>query len=255
MKPPTKRARRSLGSAAQALRSDPAAVAAYAERAAALRWDEAATRSVEKALDASWSDSLASLYGRLPSVVSKHVNPMRTLAAATPGEPGAAAGTGPPATCPASLAASEGYLHRAIAQAAGSEGWEAGHGFAEAGDETLARLSYANALRSARDEAIVELPGRDTGNDLRRGAIEERDEHGMTATSSVRSRPGAARDDACASCGSGSARSVATKRGGWLARCNATAEGPRRGSPAGSRYACKAVSLDSCRDGSGVRYG
>ena len=37
-----------------------------AERAAALRWDEAATRSIEQALDARWDESLATRYGTLP---------------------------------------------------------------------------------------------------------------------------------------------------------------------------------------------
>ena len=48
------------------LKSDPAAVAAYAERAAAMRWDDAAAKSIEHALDARWDESLAALYGRLP---------------------------------------------------------------------------------------------------------------------------------------------------------------------------------------------
>src|SRR5690606_5297189 len=50
----------------KAFRSDPAAVAAYAERAAGLRWDDAAAKSVESALDERWDASLADLYGRLP---------------------------------------------------------------------------------------------------------------------------------------------------------------------------------------------
>ncbi|MCZ7171520.1 hypothetical protein NK326_24330, partial [Salmonella enterica] len=47
------------------LRTDAAIVAAYAERAAALRWDEAAARAIEEALEASWDERLAGLYGRL----------------------------------------------------------------------------------------------------------------------------------------------------------------------------------------------
>ncbi|HZF97662.1 MAG TPA: heme biosynthesis HemY N-terminal domain-containing protein, partial [Pseudoxanthomonas sp.] len=48
------------------LRTDSAAVAAYAERAAALRWDEAAVRSLENAIDLRWDEPLVALYGRLP---------------------------------------------------------------------------------------------------------------------------------------------------------------------------------------------
>jgi HemY protein len=75
----------------------------------------------------------------------------------------------------------EAYLHRALGQGAGSEAWEElGHGFAQAGDETRARLSYANALRAVRGEAVTELPGRDLRQKIHdEAAIEERDEHGV----------------------------------------------------------------------------
>ena len=55
----------------QALRTSPEVVAAYAQRAAALRWDEAATRSLEQALDAQWNEELAALYGVLPDPASR----------------------------------------------------------------------------------------------------------------------------------------------------------------------------------------
>ena len=49
-----------------------------------------------------------------------------------------------------------------------------------AGDETRARLAYANALRSQRGEALLDLPGRDLRQQIAdTAAIEERDEHGM----------------------------------------------------------------------------
>ncbi|MBO7941958.1 hypothetical protein JTP77_039600, partial [Streptomyces sp. S9] len=75
----------------------------------------------------------------------------------------------------------EAYLHRALAQGAGSEAWEElGHGFAQAGDESRARLSYLNALRAARGEAPSELPGRDLRQKLfDEAVVEERDEFGM----------------------------------------------------------------------------
>ena len=51
---------------------------------------------------------------------------------------------------------------------------------ATAGDETSARLSYANALRASRDEAPVELPGRDLRQKIfDQAVVEERDAHGM----------------------------------------------------------------------------
>lgn len=48
------------------LRSETSVVSAYAQRAAALGWDEAATRAIEQAVDAQWNDRLVTLYGNLP---------------------------------------------------------------------------------------------------------------------------------------------------------------------------------------------
>ena len=73
------------------------------------------------------------------------------------------------------------FLHRALAQGAGADAWEElGHGYAAAGDELLARRSYANALNASRGEATTELPGRDLRQKIQyEAAIEERDEHGV----------------------------------------------------------------------------
>ena len=75
----------------------------------------------------------------------------------------------------------DNWLHRAIAQGAGAPAWEAlGDGALNAGDETRARLAYANALRSQRGAALLDLPGRDLRQQIAdTAAIEERDEHGM----------------------------------------------------------------------------
>ena len=73
------------------------------------------------------------------------------------------------------------YLHRALAQGAGSEAWEEfGHGFTGAGDDASARVGYANALRAARGETVEELQGRDLRQKIYdQAVVEERDEHGM----------------------------------------------------------------------------
>ena len=75
----------------------------------------------------------------------------------------------------------EEYLHRALAQGAGSAAWEElGSGLAAAGDEPRARLSYANALRASRNEPVQELAGRDLRQKIYdQAAVEERNEHGM----------------------------------------------------------------------------
>src|SRR5690606_33448954 len=50
----------------RALRAEPTVASAYADRAAALGWDDAATGSIEHALDTRWDETLASQYGQLP---------------------------------------------------------------------------------------------------------------------------------------------------------------------------------------------
>ena len=166
----------------QALQTHPDAVAAYAQRAAALRWDEAATRSIEHALDAQWNESLADLYGRLPAARLEHRRAQ--IERWLPAHP----------SCPALLLAAariaqaqgqwpqaESWLYRAVAQGAGAPAWEAlGDGALNAGDETRARLAYANALRSQRGDPLLDLPGRDLRQQISdTAAIEERDQHGM----------------------------------------------------------------------------
>src|SRR5690606_35702800 len=164
------------------LRSHPAAVAAYAERAAALRWEDAAASSIEHALDTRWDEVLAGLYGRLPigRMDARRGRAERWLQD-HPASPGLLLTLARLSRAQGQWPQSEGYLHRALAQGANAEAWEElGHGFAQAGDESRARLSYANALRASRNEPITELPGRDLRERIYDEAVhEERDEHGM----------------------------------------------------------------------------
>lgn len=168
------------------LRSDARAVAAYAERAAALRWDDAAANSIESALDARWDESLAALYGRLPApqdrsrLEARRANAERWLQA-RPASPALLVALARIAMAQGQWPQAEGFLHRAVAQGAGSEAWEElGHGFAASGDEARARQSYVNALRATRGEAVNALPGRDLRQQISdQAAVEERDEHGV----------------------------------------------------------------------------
>ena len=165
-----------------AFRSDPDTVAAYAERAAGLRWDDAAAKTVEQALDQRWDESLADLYGRLPigQLERRHENTLRWLRE-RPASPSLLLALARISRLQGQWPQAEGYLHRAIAQGAGSDAWEEmGHGFAQAGDEARSLLAYANALRASRGEAVTELPGRDMRQKIQDLAVvEERDEHGM----------------------------------------------------------------------------
>lgn len=164
------------------LRSEATAVAAYAERAAALRWDDAAARSLEQALDTQWDESLIALYGRLPigKLDSRRASAQRWLQT-RPASPGLLVALARLARQQGQWGQAQEFLHRALAQGAGAEAWEEmGDGFAQAGDDALARLSYANALKATRGEAGMPLPGRDLKQKIfDEAVIEERDEHGM----------------------------------------------------------------------------
>ncbi len=164
------------------LRTDAAIVAAYAERAAALRWDDAAARSLEQAIDARWDESLVALYGRLPigKLDSRRASAQRWLQA-HPASPALLVTLAQLARQQGQWPQAQEFLHRALAQGASDDAWEElGHGFAAAGQEALARRSYANALNAKRGEATVELPGRDLKQKIfDEAVVEERDEHGL----------------------------------------------------------------------------
>jgi len=164
------------------LKSEAPTVAAYAERAAALRWEEAAAKSLEQALDTRWDEDLAALYGHLPigRLEARRANAERWLQA-HPASPGLLLTLARLARAQGQWPQAEAYLHRALAQGAGPGAWEElGHGFARAGDDVRAGMSYANALRIARGEPAFELPGRDLRQRIfDEAAVEERDEHGM----------------------------------------------------------------------------
>ena len=164
------------------LRTDAAIVAAYSERAATLRWDDAAARSLEQAIDARWDESLVALYGRLPigKLDSRRASAQRWLQA-HPASPALLVTLAQLARQQGQWPQAQEFLHRALAQGASAEAWEElGHGFAAAGQEELARRSYANALNAKRGEATTELPGRDLKQKIfDEAVVEERDEHGV----------------------------------------------------------------------------
>lgn len=166
----------------QGVQTTASVVAAYARRAAAMGWNEAATRSLEQALDRQWDDDLADLYGQLDMarLDERRAQAERWLQA-HPSSPALLLAIARLARAQGHLPQAERALHRAIAQGAGSPAWEAlGDIAAQSGDEPRARLAYANALRSQRGESLQDLPGRDLRQQIGdTAAIEERDEHGL----------------------------------------------------------------------------
>ncbi len=164
------------------LRSDPAVVAAYAQRAVALGWNDAAIHALEQTLDSHWDESLAGLYGRLPvaKVDTRRASAQRWLQAHA-NSPALLLTLARLAADQNQWPQAEEFLHRAIAQGAGAEAWEAlGNGFAAQGDDALARHCLHNALRCGRNEAAVELERRDLRQRIQDQAVAEaRDEHGV----------------------------------------------------------------------------
>jgi HemY protein len=175
------------------LRSEPGVVSAYAERAHDLGWDEAAIKAVEQALDVRWDERLAARYGSF-APVHAHTRQatLERWLRAQPSSPTLLLALARSHREQGRWTESRDYLQRALAQGAGTEAWEElGHGYAAAGDEARARISYANALRAARGEPPLELPSESgfetvSGTGSRTGfdaanpiAAEERDEHGL----------------------------------------------------------------------------
>lgn len=168
----------------KAVRNDPDVVLAYADRATALRWDEAASKAVENALDARWDETLAARYGTLPVPAGRaeqHRANVERWLQAHPSSPTLLLALARLDREQGRWPQAETNLHRALAQGAGADAWEEfGNAYAQAGDADRAQRSYANALRVARGEAALELPGRDSHREVEGNAVvEERDEHGI----------------------------------------------------------------------------
>lgn len=164
------------------LRAEPAVVGAYAERAAAFGWDEAATRSIEQSLDTRWDEALASRYGRLPvgRLDQRRTQTERWLRE-HPSSPALLLSLARLAQAGGDEAGAEDHLHRALAQGGGSEAWEAlGELYARGGDEPRARQCYANALAASRGEAVTPLAPRTLQAPAAEAAtFEERDANGV----------------------------------------------------------------------------
>lgn len=164
------------------LRLQPLVVAAYAERAASLRWEDAATRSIEQALESRWDESLVALYGRLPvgKLDSRRASAQHWLHA-HPASPALLVTLGRLARQQGQWTAAQEFLHRAIAQGAGAEAWEElATGFNETGDTASAQQCHANAVKAARGEVPTKLPVRDMRQEIHDAAVvEERDAHGL----------------------------------------------------------------------------
>jgi HemY protein len=156
--------------------------AAFARRATALGFEKPGADALADAIDANWDEGLVALYGQLPAGRD------------TPRLPRAEAWLPGHGSSPALLltlgrlylqqqqwAKAEAYLHRALAQGAGTEAWEAlGDTLVAQDDGARAALAYANALRLGRGEAPLNLDGRSLREQIADQAVAElRNEHGI----------------------------------------------------------------------------
>jgi len=167
-----------------AARQDPAIVAAYARRAADLRWEDAATGSLERALDAGWDESLVTLYGRLPvGRLEDRQRRAEQWAARHPDSPGLMLTRARLARARGQWPEAHEHARAALAVGAGSEAWEEmGHAYAQAGRDRHARVAYSNALQVARGEpasALPEDPPVAVGDPRPTPAAELRDDNGV----------------------------------------------------------------------------
>ena len=147
----------------KSLRAEPAVAGAYAERAAALNWDEAATRAIEQALDTRWDEGLAARYGTLPVTrFEQRSAAIERWLREHPSSPSLLLAQARLARALGRWPQAEASLHRAIALGAGADAWEElGHGLVAQGDDALAQQCYANALRAGRGESVARIESRD----------------------------------------------------------------------------------------------
>lgn len=163
---------------AKPLRSEPRVVAAYVDRAHALGWDGVAPQAIEDALANRWDERLAARYGMFAEARPEPTRAqLERWLQAHPRSPALLLALARIARAQGDWPRAQELLQRALAEGAGAPAWEElAHGFSQAGDESRARLAYANALRAARDEPVVALPAAD---DLAPTAFEDRDAHGV----------------------------------------------------------------------------
>ncbi len=142
------------------LRTEPAVAAAYADRASALGWDEAACKALEQGLAANWDDGLAARYGSLPLGRPEHraavcdrwleQHPDSAALLMSRARLSAQARQWPQA---------EELALRAMERGGGSGAWELlGDIRLAQGDEEGASHAYSNALRAARGDTPIPVP-------------------------------------------------------------------------------------------------
>ncbi len=167
----------------KARRRVPAAVDAYARRAAAFGLPLPAMDEVESALRREWSPLLIETYGALSGDdVEARLRRAEGWLDAHPNDPNLLLTLGRMCVRLRLWGKAHQYLQRSLALAPGSAAWESlGDAFAGQDDAAQAQRCYRNALALGRGDVVAPLAQRaQTGQpDTHPIAMEERDKHGV----------------------------------------------------------------------------
>ncbi|MBS3959150.1 MAG: heme biosynthesis protein HemY [Xanthomonadaceae bacterium] len=165
---------------APALRAQTPVLLALARRASLLHVEAQAEQALAEALEARWDEAVVEAWGQLPAFVGDaRLARAETWLPAHPSSPGLLRALGRLSAAAGQPARAEAWLHRALAQGAGSAAWEDLGDLLAAAQDPRAAQAYANALRLARGEPARELPGRGLRERIGDAATaEERDEFG-----------------------------------------------------------------------------
>ncbi|WP_430392348.1 heme biosynthesis HemY N-terminal domain-containing protein [Dyella sp. 20L07] len=167
----------------KAQRRVPAAIDAYARKAAAFGMMLPAMDEVESALRREWSPLLIETYGALGGDdIEARLRRAESWLDAHPNDAALLLTLGRMCVRLLLWGKAAQYLERSLALSPSSAAWEAlGDVYAGQDDAALAQRCYRNALALARGESIEPLPqgARATRLDTRPIAVEERSEHGV----------------------------------------------------------------------------
>lgn len=160
----------------------PTVAGAYAQRAAALGLETAGGEALANALSRHWDESWLESFSKLPTAAGKSwLSACESWLPEHPNSPALLVALGHLCHQQQLWGKAEDYLHRALAQGAGSNAWEAlGHVFSAQGDTTRAHVGFANALRLSRGESALSISGRTLRDQIADQAVaEQRNAHGL----------------------------------------------------------------------------
>ncbi len=164
-----------------AARNESTLILAFARRGAALGLHERVGEALVEAIDRHWNEAMVAELGQIAGRDATRQTKLESWLEAHSTSPALLLALAHSASDQQQFDKAVDYLHRAIAQGAGSEAWEQlGHAFATQGDAGSAQLAFANALRALRNETPL-LPGTlGLREKIAAEAVaEQRNEHGL----------------------------------------------------------------------------